>query len=434
VPFNPSRRIVVARLLPGLLPLLLLLGPGSSAAADTRSQLERARHELASLESHIHAQRGRLDVLEGQIRAQEGRLQALQKQLDVLAGRIDEAQGRYERTRAQIEATQAQLREARARLRELQAQLDARARAAYEVGPAGSLQLLLGSTSVSELSDRVEFVDRLAQSDTDLANAVQDRANALDERRAELMVLLRREQAQLRELQRDKQALDSKFAQQQAVFDRLASQRQAAAAIAHDLEAKQSRIGSLVSSLQNRLRSQEIAAARSAARQAGMSAQSASSVGQSSGSGTVSGSPFSVCPVAQPRAYSDSFGAPRYAGGYHPHAGNDIMAPRGTPIYAPFSGTASADPNGLGGNAVIVSGSQGWVYNAHLNSYGHLGGVSAGAVIGYVGDSGDARGGPTHDHFEWHPNVIPANPYRSSYGYTVIGDAIDPYPYLNQVC
>jgi hypothetical protein len=30
--------------------------------------------------------------------------------------------------------------------------------------------------------------------------------------------------------------------------------------------------------------------------------------------------------------------------------------------------------------------------------------------------------------------VIPSNPYRSQYGYTVIGTAIDPFPYLNMVC
>ena len=432
MPFNPLRRTVVARLLAGALPLVLLLGTGLGAAADTRSRLDQARHELSSLESQINAQRARLAAVESRIRAQQAQLQALQRQLDALAVRIDRAQARYERTQAEIEVTRARLREARDRFRALQARLDARARAAYEVGPAGSLQLLLGSTSVSELSDRVQFVDTLAQNDADLANAVQDRANALDERRRELAALLRRERAQLRELERDKRSLDAKFAQQKAIFDRLEGQQRAAAAIAHDLESKQSRIGSLVSSLEHRLRSEELAAARAAAQQAGASVQTAST--GSSGTGTVSGSPFSVCPVGQPRAYGDSFGAPRYAGGYHPHAGTDIMAPRGTPIYAPFSGTASADPNGLGGNAVIVSGSEGWVYNAHLNSYGHLGGVSAGTVIGYVGDSGDARGGPTHDHFEWHPNVIPANPYRSVYGYTVIGDAIDPYPYLNQVC
>jgi murein DD-endopeptidase MepM/ murein hydrolase activator NlpD len=57
-----------------------------------------------------------------------------------------------------------------------------------------------------------------------------------------------------------------------------------------------------------------------------------------------------------------------------------------------------------------------------------------GTIIGYVGDSGDARGGPYHDHFEWHPNAMPPSLYTSSYGYTVIGSAIDPYPYLNEVC
>jgi murein DD-endopeptidase MepM/ murein hydrolase activator NlpD len=83
---------------------------------------------------------------------------------------------------------------------------------------------------------------------------------------------------------------------------------------------------------------------------------------------------------------------------------------------------------------VVVTGSQGWVYNAHLSAYGATGHVSAGTVIGYVGNTGDAQGGPTHDHFEWHPNSIPSNPWRSPYGYTVIGGAVDPYPYLNAVC
>jgi len=71
----------------------------------------------------------------------------------------------------------------------------------------------------------------------------------------------------------------------------------------------------------------------------------------------------------------------------------------------------------------------------HLSGFGTLGSVGAGTVIGYVGNSGDAAGGPTHDHFEWHPRVIPSNPWVSPYGYSVVnGDAIDPYPYLNQVC
>jgi murein DD-endopeptidase MepM/ murein hydrolase activator NlpD len=83
---------------------------------------------------------------------------------------------------------------------------------------------------------------------------------------------------------------------------------------------------------------------------------------------------------------------------------------------------------------VYVYGAAGYVYNAHLDSYGATGHVTAGTVIGYVGDTGDAQGGATHDHFEWHPKVIPSNWPQSAYGYSVIGDAVNPYPLLVAAC
>ena len=46
-----------------------------------------------------------------------------------------------------------------------------------------------------------------------------------------------------------------------------------------------------------------------------------------------------------------------------------MLAPNGTPIYAPFDGYARDDYNSLGGNVVFVSGRYGTVYNAHLSSY-----------------------------------------------------------------
>ena len=129
--------------------------------------------------------------------------------------------------------------------------------------------------------------------------------------------------------------------------------------------------------------------------------------------------PLYVCPVDPPRSYSDDWGAPRYAGGFHLHQGNDIFAVEGTPIRAPFDGTAVDTSNTLGGIAVSVYGADGYAYNAHLLGFGQLGEVSAGTVVGYVGNTGDADASPPHDHFEWHP----AN-----------GAAVDPYPYLNAVC
>lgn len=75
--------------------------------------------------------------------------------------------------------------------------------------------------------------------------------------------------------------------------------------------------------------------------------------------------------------------------------------------------------NSLGGRVVRILGPGGeWHYYAHLERYGpiHPGEVVGPAnVIGFVGDSGDAQGTPTHLH----------------YGiYRFIGTATNPYPRL----
>ncbi len=128
--------------------------------------------------------------------------------------------------------------------------------------------------------------------------------------------------------------------------------------------------------------------------------------------------PIGVCPVRGAGAISDDFGAARWDDGqHHAHQGNDITAPVGAPIVAPFDGVASASRSDLGGMTVRVTGASGYAANAHLSAYGTLGPVRAGTVVGYVGTTGNAQG--SHDHFEWHP----AN-----------GAAVDPYPYLNAVC
>jgi murein DD-endopeptidase MepM/ murein hydrolase activator NlpD len=121
---------------------------------------------------------------------------------------------------------------------------------------------------------------------------------------------------------------------------------------------------------------------------------------------------FAVCPVDRPHHFIDDFGDARYFGGYHSHTGIDIMAPGGTPVRAPFSGFARTTSNPAGGLGVYVEGRKGFVYNAHLSRRGKLGKVRAGAIVGYVGNSGNAQGSSPHNHFEWHPKGGPAvNPF-----------------------
>lgn len=120
----------------------------------------------------------------------------------------------------------------------------------------------------------------------------------------------------------------------------------------------------------------------------------------------------------EPAGLVDSWGAAR--GGERSHEGIDIFAERGTPVTSTTRGVVGAvRERGLGGRQVWVRG-PGLEnhYYAHLDDWAE--GLAAGDVVlpgdllGYVGDSGNARGTPPHLH----------------YGIYGEGGALDPLPRL----
>ena len=132
-----------------------------------------------------------------------------------------------------------------------------------------------------------------------------------------------------------------------------------------------------------------------------------------------------VFPVYGPASFSDDFGAARADTGWH--HGNDIFAPLGAPVLAVTDGTLFlVGWNTIGGNRVWLRDLQGnEFYYAHLSAFSSLARngahVKAGDVIGFVGNTGDAAGTPTHLHFEIHPAALLGMGYDG---------VIDPYPYL----
>jgi len=383
--------------------VLVALGVGFSlsavgligARADTGTKLDAARHELERINDEVDAQLAQLADLRTESNA--------------LAGETSAAEERLDQAQASLDATHARIAIAETEYATLNAVLQERAAQMFMSGPGTTLEFVLGASSMADLSDRIQFAAAVTDIDVQLANDVENlraqleveraaQARAVDERATAFDAL----QSQLAELQ-------DRFDAEQAIYDSIVDGRVEAEAIVADLRQQ----------YQNEL-------------DAMIPAAPPTTTGGGGSSGPVGSNPFSNCPVGQPHALTDSFGAPRYGGGYHLHAGNDIMASEGVPIYATFDGTASNVSNSLGGLAVKVVGAQGWTYNAHMVRIGKLGSVQAGDVIGYVGATGDTS--TPHNHFEWHPNVTPSSWPASPYGYAVVGDAVNPYPILVQVC
>ncbi len=128
-----------------------------------------------------------------------------------------------------------------------------------------------------------------------------------------------------------------------------------------------------------------------------------------------------VFPVKGKYWYSDDFGV-LMASGEH-HTGIDIFALKRTPLVAVQNGTIEELRwRSLGGNSLHLVNEEGdYFYYAHLDHYGagitNGTRVTAGQVIGYVGNTGNARTTAPHCHFEVHPGG---------------GGPVSPFPYLEE--
>jgi murein DD-endopeptidase MepM/ murein hydrolase activator NlpD len=379
-----------------LVAALLAATPTSVRAAPSAQQVQTAKDKV--------------DALIAEAKQAQATLDGINASLAAATAEADKQQAALEQIQVQLSTTQHHLTATQERYDAILKQLNERATQAFMDGPASNLGFVLGATSLSDLSDRMEFVNVVAQNDATLAQDVANTRNRVEADVTALVGLRAKQRDAFAQANQARAQIDAAFKAQQQTVDYISSKKAAAEKIARRL---------------------------SHAYQAWLSRQKFGGYG-----GGHSGVPLPPgwdkvllrCPVDGPRSFTDGFGEPRYTGGFHLHQGVDVMAPRGTPIVAPFDGSAQQSSSGLGGSEEYVYGPYGYVFNAHLSSYSSLsnGFVHAGDVIGYVGDTGDAVG--THDHFEFHPNVIPSNWPASPFGYAVIGTAIDPYPLLVAAC
>ncbi len=109
--------------------------------------------------------------------------------------------------------------------------------------------------------------------------------------------------------------------------------------------------------------------------------------------------PFPVV-GGRPDAIRSLFGASRDAGRRH-HEGVDIFVQRLTPVLAVAAGRVTPRRDPLGGNAVWLNTPGTSYYYAHLDRIAVRDNqaVKVGDVLGYVGNTGNAKNEPSHLHF-----------------------------------
>ena len=119
--------------------------------------------------------------------------------------------------------------------------------------------------------------------------------------------------------------------------------------------------------------------------------------------------------VSLKQIYSD-FGDPR-GGGTREHEGQDLLAPRGAYIVSPTEAVVLRAGNGESSGKYVYTANPGGETFVYMHLDNIADDVKAGAVlkkgdlIGYVGDTGNAKGGATHLHFEIREGRNATDPY-----------------------
>lgn len=314
----------------------------------------------------LHAGAATLEEKQAEAERVRRQIESMKAESQQLAQEYTLAVNEYELIRAQVEENRLALEKAQADYKRARTILNERLRSIYKSGEITSLEVLIEATSLDDLLSRYDFFTYIGSRDNEIFREMKRLRDEIGQRQRSLEEQEARQMQLVGSVNAKRQAMEASLQEQQKY-----------------LEAVNKEILELLA--------------------------------QSGGGGTPRMTPIGnfIFPVRGPHSYSNDWHAPRRG---HLHQGCDIFATMGTPCVACVSGTVNQGEGKNAGLYVRLAGDDGNVYYyMHLQRFGATGHVAAGTVIGHVGDTGNAVGGPPHLHFEIHPGG---------------GAAVNPYPIL----
>ncbi|MFC4303391.1 murein hydrolase activator EnvC family protein [Cohnella boryungensis] len=358
-----------------------------------QSELEKIEQNLKKVKQDMERAAHNQRYAEKSVLELTGKQQATKEDIEQLLSRIETVQKRLENTQNKIAAAEEKLLQTGQELEDAIKQRDNRdelmanrVRMAYTAGPVSFLDVLLSAASFSDFLDRFDAVESIASQDRSIldekkkyAIEVADLKKQSEQELVEIKKLyeeVESHKSSLEQEEKDKEVLISKLAKEIEDMEEISeeSERQLTelAKEASALEAKKNRIKTYYT-----------------------------------------GGKLGM-PLKSDYRMSSAFGYRNHpiTGKKKLHAGMDMAAPKGTPIYAAETGVVTIAQSWSGyGNCVIIDHGGGlWTLYGHMSEIlvekGET--VKRGDKIGLVGSTGQSTG--NHLHFEVRKNAEPVDP------------------------
>ncbi len=359
------------------------------------SAIEKIDKELKELQNEMdraaHNQRyadKTVEELTGKKKATEQDIMTILAQIDDMQAKLDQTELEIATAENELFETTQELEDANKQLNNRKELMDTRVRLAYTTGAVSYLDVLLSSTSFTDFLGRYDAVESIVTQDRDIADQKQKYSDEVTAKKTQqekekkdlesLYAKRSKKIADMVQKERDKEVMMSKFEKQieeaDEISEEAANQLTELARKASALEAKKNRI-------KNYYKGGKL----------GMPLKSEYRLSSPFG--------YRIHPISGKKKL---------------HAGMDMAAPKGTPVYAAETGVVTVAQSWSGyGNCIIIDHGGGlWTLYGHLMNGGILVSkgetVKRGEKIGMVGSTGQSTG--NHLHFEVRKNSEPVNP------------------------
>ncbi len=378
----------------------------ATQSEQTQQKINEANQEVQELQDEKKELVSDLKEIENKKHNLVSYVKTLDEKMAKLSKKIEKNQGKIDTTQGEIELLTVQEAEVSDKMDRQYETMKSRIKYIYENGQEGYIDLLMGSASLSDLYNRMEYISRINAYDKKMLDDYEATKVELSETKEKKRIKKDKLEAVKNTLSFEKESVDQlldkkqdQLEQYNSLISRSESELDSYNA---EIKKKSDEVERLLAQQRKQIAQEEAAAAAAAAAAGKSNTADGSTAPEAPAGQTASASGF-VWPLAAAGRISCGFGPRRSptAGASTNHKGIDIAVPTGTAVRASKAGkVVTATYSSSAGNYVaLYHGGGVYTYYMHCSALSVSVGdqVAQGQTIALSGSTGISTG--PHLHF-----------------------------------